>query len=366
LKPAGKNPVKTVLSVSKLRPMNFIAALGLDIKEQSRTPKYRQIVSEINNKIEKGVISFGQKLPSINALSEDYLLSRNTVEKAYILLKQEGIIEAVRGKGYFVKNAQPVSKMRVMLLFNKLSDYKRVVYDSIARELQGIADVDLYVYYADISLFRRILAERREDYHYYLVMPHFRNENEEQVKAILSSLPKEKLILLDRKLEYFNESFGNVYQDFKMDIYETLANNKALIRKYKKLTLAFPEDTTFPYPTGIVHGFRRFCLSHDVEFDIVGRIDDNFELVSGEGVITVAESDLVAIIKKIKSSGLRLSRDFGVISYNETALKEVLANGVTVITTDFAGMGKMAARMIKEKKGMDIRNNFKLIERSSW
>ena len=331
--------------------MNFMAELGLDIKEQSRTPKYKQIVSEINNKIEKGVLSFGQKLPYINNLSEDYFLSRNTVEKAYILLKQEGIIEAVKGKGYFVKNTQPISKMKIMLLFNKLSDYKRVIYDSIALELQGIADVDLYVYHADFSLFRKIVTERREDYHYYMVMPHFKDENEKDVNDILSSLPKEKLIILDRKLEFFNDFFGNVYQDFRMDIYETLLENKDMIRKYKKLTLAFPKNAAYTYPMEILHGFRRFCSIHEVEFDVVEEIGEGFELIKGEGVITITDSDLIAVIKKAKTANLTLSQDFGVISYNDAPLKEVLANGITVITTDFTGMGKIAAQMVKEKEG---------------
>lgn len=346
--------------------MSMFLELELEIKDRSRTPKYKQIVSEINNKIEKGLLAFGEKLPSINHLSEGYQLSRNTVEKAYIQLKEDGIVDAVKGKGYYVKNTQPISKVKVMLLFNKLSDYKRVIYNAIADELKESADVDLFVYHGDFNLFHKLLREHRENYHYYMVMPHFREENKEQVSMVLESLPKDKLVILDRKLEYFDNCFGNVYQDFKMDIYDTLLENLELMQKYKHLTLSFPTKLPFSYPKGICDGFRRFCSFHGFEFAVIEEIPNDFEVRKGHGVITIADTDLISLIKKIKTSDLNLGEDFGIISYNDTLLKEVLADGITVITTDFEQMGRTAARMVVDKEGVDIRNGFKLIRRASF
>jgi DNA-binding LacI/PurR family transcriptional regulator len=79
--------------------------------------------------------------------------------------------------------------------------------------------------------------------------------------------------------------------------------------------------------------------------------------------IVLVESDLAILIKKINSSTNRLGEDIGVISFNETVLKELLE--ITVITTDFEVMGRTAAELILSHTCRSIRNPFKLILRKS-
>ncbi|MBD0260953.1 MAG: winged helix-turn-helix transcriptional regulator, partial [Cytophagales bacterium] len=73
----------------------------LYIDEESKVPKYRQIIDSILKDVDKGILLRGQRIPSINELSDEYYLARDTVEKAYNVLRQRGIIESVRGKGYY-------------------------------------------------------------------------------------------------------------------------------------------------------------------------------------------------------------------------------------------------------------------------
>ena len=70
--------------------------------ENSRVPKYKQLVHLITNNILNGNIELGQKLPSINMLSEDFCLSRDTVEKAYNVLKNRNIIVSIPRRGNYV------------------------------------------------------------------------------------------------------------------------------------------------------------------------------------------------------------------------------------------------------------------------
>jgi DNA-binding transcriptional regulator YhcF (GntR family) len=58
------------------------------IDVESRVPKYRQIINSIIKDIEQGVLRVGDRMPSINEISEEYYLSRDTVEKAYNELKK--------------------------------------------------------------------------------------------------------------------------------------------------------------------------------------------------------------------------------------------------------------------------------------
>ena len=70
----------------------------LQLNPNDKTPKYKQIVRSIITDIERTVLKKNEQLPSISELSEEYYLARDTVEKAYRELKEQGFITAVQGK----------------------------------------------------------------------------------------------------------------------------------------------------------------------------------------------------------------------------------------------------------------------------
>ena len=75
--------------------------------------------------------------------------------------------------------------------------------------------------------------------------------------------------------------------------------------------------------------------------------------------------NLLKILKKIKKINFFLAKDVGLISYNDTILKEILEGGITTISTDFKKMGKALAKIILEKKKVTIENPNDLIVRNS-
>ncbi len=340
-------------------------ALTLDINFELSTPKYKQIINSIIGKIEIGSIKHGQKLPSINRLSFDYILARDTVEKAYNELKRQGIIESVKGKGFYVTNANPNSRLKILLLFNKLSSYKKVIYNTLAHELSDRAHLDLFIYHCNYDVFEKILRERLTGYNYYIIMPHFIQFERSRFRSLLQEIPQDKIVLLDHQIEGIDHYHGLVYQDFKMDIYDALLTGLDRIKRYKKLILIFPKNPDYPYPKEIVLGFKRFCIFQDVDFEVVSEIGVDTTLTERTAYVVVEESDLVNLIKQCKVSNLVLGKDIGIISYNDTPLKEVLAEGISVITTDFEKMGKLAADLVLQNRAEQIKNEFKLILRNS-
>ncbi len=56
------------------------------------------------------------------------------------------------------------------------------------------------------------------------------------------------------------------------------------------------------------------------------------------------ENDLVLLLKKLNQTNLVLGKDIGIISYNETPVKEILRDGITVISTDFQNLGQRLPR----------------------
>ncbi|MEZ4824851.1 MAG: winged helix-turn-helix domain-containing protein [Bacteroidia bacterium] len=135
--------------------MTTLASKLERIDENSRLPKYRQVINTILEEINQELFKPGDRIPSINETSEEYYLSRDTVEKAYRELSQRGVISSVPGKGYYVNGAPEVAKMRIMVIFNNLTDCKKVVYNAFTRALGTRACVSLHVHNSDFKFFRR-------------------------------------------------------------------------------------------------------------------------------------------------------------------------------------------------------------------
>jgi len=332
------------------------------ISENSRVPKYKQLVNHIISDIQEGALKYGDKLPSINEASEDLYLARDTVERAYKRLGEMGVISSVRGKGYYITSVESLEKIKVLLIFNKLSNYKKIIYQSFVETLGDKATVHLHIHHYDTGIFHNILTENLGNYHYYVIIPHFTDMSSETFELI-RKIPTERLVLLDKYLEQIQGDFMAVYQDFQNDVYEALSQGIDLLKKYRKLIFILPEEKE-KKALNIQAGFRKFCGLTKFEYDIIEN-EDFREVRKGEAYISMEESDLVSIIKFSREKQLKIGRDIGVLSFNDTPLKEVLEDGISVISTNFARMGSLAAELILQKKRLKVRNEFSFIRRKS-
>ena len=342
--------------------------IEIRIDQESRIPKYRQIVNSIITDIERGVLTVGQRVPSINEISEEYYLSRDTVEKAYNVLKEKQIIVSAKGKGYYVARNVFPSKITILFLLNKLSSYKLRIFNSFVNSLGNTAQVDLTIYHCDPKVFLNTINDNMGRYDHYVIMPHFKDEllahqstNTEILEA-LKKIPEDKLLILDNLLPGLS-NVPSVYQDFKMDIYEALREGNDLLQRYAKLILVYPRKTLYPYPADILSGFQKFCSDFDFGFEVLEEIYPDMEFRSQDAYIIIEEMDLVNLVKQIRDKKLILGKDIGIISYNDTPLKDLL--GITVISTDFQVMGETAAYMILKKKNEVVKNVFSFINRNS-
>jgi len=141
---------------------------------------------------------------------------------------------------------------------------------------------------------------------------------------------------------------------------------KSRLGKYKKLILVFPFHSSYPYPEQILLGFKKFAVEENYNFEIIPEIGVDLKPLKGEAYVLIEENDLVHLIKKVREiKDLKIGKNLGILSYNETPLKEVLQKGITVISTDFEAMGKQTAEIILKKEGKMIKNEFKVIVRES-
>ncbi|SHL23107.1 substrate-binding protein-like domain-containing protein [Chitinophaga jiangningensis] len=331
------------------------------IDDFSVTPKYFQLANSIIKSIADGKLQQDDIMPSINEVSCVFDISRDTAEKAYKYLKGLGILGSVPGKGYFIKHTNLGKQFKILLLFNKLSEHKKIIYDSFADKLGEQASIDFYIYNSDFGLFRKLLSQNLDAYTHVVILPHFR-ERWDNVDEVVNSIPKEKLILLDKKLKGVTGDYGAVYENFQEDIISVLEQAKDRLQKYQTIKIIFPDHSY--YPEEIQQGFLQFCQNYAFQYEIVKDIDKE-TINRGDVYINMRESDLVTLIEKIISLDLVIGKDVGIISYNETPLKKLILNGLTTISTDFKYMGETAAQLILENTTAQIEVPFYLTMRQS-
>lgn len=330
------------------------------IDHDSEVPKYRQVVDLIISDIEAGIFKKGQRVPSINETSEELLLSRDTVEKAYVHLRKKGILSSVRGKGYYVNRANLQKKIKVALIFSKLSNYKRSLYYSFVETMGSKADVDVFIYNYNIEKFDEIVEKQLTSYDFFVILPQF-NEEHERGAEVIRKIPEEKVLLIDRTLEVLKD-YPVVYQEFEKDIQTALDQGKHLLKKYEKLNLVFPPQEN--YPKNIMRGFQIFCQVNDLSFSILKQVEEK-DMQRKQAYVIISDDDLYRFIKISKEKHWKLGKDVGVVAYNDNPVKEILEDGITTITTNHDEIGRLAAQMILKREFTRIKSPFSFIRRKS-
>ena len=342
-----------------MKKPGIITQLAID--HFSATPKYLQLANSVIRAVAAGFLEAGTVMPSINELSYTFEISRDTAEKSYRHLKKIGILGSVPGKGYFVLAAQLAQPLKIFLIFNKLSAHKKIIYDAFVQALGEEAAIDFYIYNNDFSIFKKLLETRKDDYTHYVIIPHF-IEGGERAPAILNTLPKDRLLLMDIRVPGVSGTYAAVYEDFENDIYAALEEALPQLEKYHSLKIIFPAYSY--HPKEILAGFHRFCDQFAFTGEVLPDISDQV-IGKGEAYINLMENDLVLLIEKIMGAGLEVGRDVGVISYNETPLKKIILNGITTMSTDFRQMGEQAAKLILQQAHEQVAVPFRLTLRSS-
>jgi len=328
--------------------------IHLDLK--SSLPKYRQIINSILLAIEKKSLKKGDKVPSINQICADLNLSRDTVMLAFNELKAKGILISQPGKGYYIVSTEIHQEENIFVLFDELNSFKEDLYNSLIANFKGKAIVDIYFHHFNYKVFKNLVAESIGNYTSYVIMP----ATFDNTSHLLSKLPKDKVFILDR-LKPDLKTYTALYQDFENDFCDALNEGLELLKKYRKLIFV---NAGGKEPAERVKGFERFCNTHSFNYQVVKSLEGlRPELY--EAYFVISDRDLVEMVKLAKDYKYKLGRKFGIVSFNDTMLKQVVAGGITTISTDFVEMGKTLADMVLNKRSGQIKNPSKLILRNS-
>ncbi|WP_347841557.1 GntR family transcriptional regulator [uncultured Draconibacterium sp.] len=328
----------------------------ISINPKTSVPKYRQLIDSILSAIERKTLKKGDKVPSINQICAEFKLSRDTVMFAFNELKAKGILKSQPGKGYYIASTEIQVEERVFVLFDEFNAFKEDLYNSLINSLKGKATVEVYFHHFNYKVFKNLIAESVGNYTSYIIMPAaFDNTNH-----LLSKLPQDRVYIIDRKKADL-ERYPVVYQDFEQDFYDALVEGKERIEKYRRLVFVNPGGKE---PVERSRGFERFCQENNFKYEIVKSLS-GIKPSLWEAYFLISDRDLVEMVKIAKYCKFKLGKKFGIVSFNDTMLKEVVAGGITTISTDFNEMGKTLANMVLSRDKSQIRNKSRMIFRNS-
>ncbi|MEC4050039.1 GntR family transcriptional regulator [Flavobacterium sp. SUN046] len=328
----------------------------LQIENSSTVPKYKQIVLSIEMAIADERLFRNDKLPSVNKISLEFSISRDTVLLAYEELKKRGIVYAIPGKGYYVKSVEFSFEQRIFVLFDELNAFKEELYNSFLKAMDNRAQIDIYFHHFNLDMFKKLINESNGNYSKYIIMP----TNLKGATPYIKGLPRQDVYILDQTNPELKD-YPSVHQNFVTDIYNALLKGTSLLKKYQKLLLIFPGHKE---PIGMVEGFQLFCNEFGFEHQIITDFIEE-EIDKGSVFIIPNDEHLVNVIVQAKKQHFHLGTDFGIISYNDTSLKKVVENGITTISTDFKAMGQTLAEMVVNNKKEQLENPSQLILRKS-
>jgi DNA-binding LacI/PurR family transcriptional regulator len=260
------------------------------------------------------------------------------------------------GKGYFIDKTDIIHEEKIFVLFDELNAFKEDLYNSLINSLKSKANIEVYFHHFNYKVYKNLIAESIGKYTSYIIMP----ATFDNTQHLITKIPKDKVYILDR-LKPNLKKYPVVYQDFKQDFYDALTEGIPLLRKYRKLVFVNPGGKE---PVERVVAFEEFCEVNKFNYEVIKSLNGVRPSLY-EVYFLLSDRDLVELVKITKYNNYKVGKKFGIVSFNDTMLKEVVLGGITTISTDFVAMGKTLAEMVLDRKKDQIRNPSHLIVRKS-
>jgi DNA-binding transcriptional regulator YhcF (GntR family) len=325
-----------------------------ELENNQNRSKVHQLADTISAAISTGEFKEGDILPSINKVSADFGLSRDTVYKAFQKLKSKGIIESAPTKGYFVTK----TVNNIFVLLDVFSSFKDDFYRELISHLSLNYRIDLYFHQFNETLFNNLIVDSLGRYDLYVVT----NFINDVYYPVLDRLDNSKVLLVDLG-KFKKDKFSYICQGFDNTLYDCLTSGLNLIRNYNELRFIFPMEAE--HPRSCIPFFFKFCEDNKLQHQLVRRKMEEIDIVPGVAYLLARHSDVVEFVKICRAKKLKMGKDIGLITFNDTPMLEVIENGITVISTDFKQMGKSTAEYIKTRQKIQTYIPTRLIIRGS-
>jgi DNA-binding transcriptional regulator YhcF (GntR family) len=325
--------------------------------EYAGQSKSRQIASAIELAIYNGTLLPGNKLPPVCEAVERFGAARKTVVKAYHHLIEKGVVESQSRQGYFVLHNRSKAKVRVLLLIHSFNPQLQFLYEEFSKILGANCEIDLYFHHYNAQVVEMVINRNFDKFDYYLIS----SFNHSRIPKIISRIPMRKVLIISRN-DNIPTDYSNITQDFYQGTISALQSARHLLKKYREVVLCYPGPKG--HSETLKSGFIDFCQAHKLSHSVVESLASE-EIQKGKVYFVIEDSDLVKVLQCCKNRDWTLGKDIGVLAYNETPLKEVIRDGISVVSCDFSQMANAMADFIKKGHPVHKTIPIRFIERNS-
>ncbi|MEM7381713.1 MAG: GntR family transcriptional regulator [Bacteroidota bacterium] len=329
----------------------------LKLKENHNLLKHEQLVQGVMEAIDEGLLQRGDQLPSINNMVSELGYARKTIVKAYEELKDRGLVESKKLKGYFIISEETKVTLRIALLLFAFHRFQEEFYNTFRMELGKRFQIDVFFHHNNPAIFETIFSNIQGKYGKYVIAP---IPGDRSVQ-LLKNLPPEKLLIIDRFLP-MPEAYSYISQEFEESTYIRLVELLQEIRTYKKFILIF--DSSGDVPMEVLHAFNRFVSDYNIDGEVVEKYQQG-SIKRGRLYFFVSDTYIWDALKDCRNNEYVVGRDIGILSHDDHVVKEIVFGGITTISTNFKDMAKMAADHIKDSQKTQIIMPMELIKRHS-
>ncbi len=318
-----------------------------ELEEFNHLTKHEQLVNGIINAIEERIIVKGSMLPSVNKMVKELGFARKTIVKAYTDLKDRGIVESKNRLGYYIANEATDQTIKVALILYAFHTFQEEFYNSFRASLGKNIQLDVFFHHSNMSVFESIFSNVSDKYGMYVVAP-IQNEKS---RKLLKSIPANKLLLIDRYLNLGSE-YSHITQEFRQSLYSVLNGLNETIRTFKNCVLFFrPKNDN---PIEVLRAFENYIEDNQLNSEVKNYYEPN-SVCKGNCYFIQNDNDLWELLKDCKHKNLEIGRDIGILSFNESTIKEFVMGGITTISTDFVLMAQKAAEFVlKREKSQEV------------
>lgn len=319
--------------------------------------KHEQLVHGVIEAIDEGILTTGDQLPSINKMVSELGYARKTIVKAYEELKERGLVESKKLKGYFIVSQETKVTLKLALILFSFQRFQEEFYNAFRKELGKRFHIDVFFHHNNISVFETIFANIHGKYGRYVIAP----IPDSRTRILLERIEPQKLLIIDRYIPMPKE-YSYISQEFEETTYSKLVQLLPEIKKYRKFILFFEEDTD--YPKGILNAFNRFLL----DYQIKGTVEKGYKpgsIKKGNLYFFISDTFLWEVLRDCRNNEYVVGKDVGILSHNDHVAKQIVFGGITTISTDFNDMARRAASHIKTGAHTQVIMPFDLIKRNS-
>src|SRR5690606_28339645 len=115
-------------------------------------------------------LKINDRLPSLNQLTSQLKISKETALKGLRYLLEKGIIESEDRKGYYLKRVKQYLPYRVCLILDKMNVLRDQVYQSFIETIKDQAEIGVYFHHDDFEVFKKLVEENLGNYTHFVIV----------------------------------------------------------------------------------------------------------------------------------------------------------------------------------------------------